>query len=89
MDEADELGDMIGIMDSGKMRTIGSSAFLKKRFGCGYILECEAKSETSYRLDDVVKFVTENLKGAKLNAKESFINIDNDSLPTIFKIAQQ
>ena len=36
MDEADVLGDRIGIMNQGKIVTIGSSLFLKKRFGVGY-----------------------------------------------------
>ena len=36
MDEADVLGDRIGIMAKGKMMCLGSSLFLKKRFGAGY-----------------------------------------------------
>jgi ATP-binding cassette subfamily A (ABC1) protein 3 len=36
MDEADYLGDRIGIMGSGKMLCCGSSIFLKNRFGVGY-----------------------------------------------------
>ena len=33
MDEADELGDRIGIMAGGNMVCVGSSMFLKARFG--------------------------------------------------------
>lgn len=36
MDEADFLGDRIGIMGSGKLLCCGSSIFLKNRFGIGY-----------------------------------------------------
>lgn len=36
MDEADVLGDRIGIMAKGKMMCLGTSLFLKKRFGAGY-----------------------------------------------------
>jgi ATP-binding cassette, subfamily A (ABC1), member 3 len=36
MDEADILGDRIGIMSSGKLTCLGSSTFLKKKFGVGY-----------------------------------------------------
>jgi ATP-binding cassette subfamily A (ABC1) protein 3 len=36
MDEADVLGDRIGIMGKGKLMCIGSSLFLKNRFGVGY-----------------------------------------------------
>jgi ATP-binding cassette, subfamily A (ABC1), member 3 len=38
MDEADLLGDRIGIMAHGSMRCCGSPLFLKQRFGVGYIL---------------------------------------------------
>lgn len=38
MDEADILGDRIGIMASGKLTALGSSIFLKNRFGVGYNL---------------------------------------------------
>jgi len=33
MDEADVLGDRIAIMAKGEMMCLGSSLFLKKRFG--------------------------------------------------------
>ena len=38
MDEADILGDRIGIMHSGELKCIGSSLFLKNRYGVGYIM---------------------------------------------------
>lgn len=41
MDEADVLGDRIGIMAEGGLQCFGSSFFLKKRFGTGYHLICE------------------------------------------------
>lgn len=36
MDEADILGDRIGIMADGQLICLGSSLFLKNRFGVGY-----------------------------------------------------
>ena len=36
MDEADYLGDRIGIMGDGRMLCCGSSVFLKNKFGVGY-----------------------------------------------------
>lgn len=36
MDEADFLGDRIGIMGEGKLICHGSSVFLKNKFGSGY-----------------------------------------------------
>jgi len=38
MDEADILGDRIGIMTQGKMTCLGSSMFLKSKFGVGYVM---------------------------------------------------
>jgi ATP-binding cassette subfamily A (ABC1) protein 3 len=38
MDEADILGDRIGIMAKGKMVCLGTSIFLKTTFGVGYNL---------------------------------------------------
>ena len=38
MDEADILGDRIGIMTQGKMTVLGSSMFLKSQFGFGYVM---------------------------------------------------
>ena len=38
MDEADVLGDRIGIMAKGKVLCLGSSLFLKNRYGAGYKL---------------------------------------------------
>lgn len=38
MDEADILGDRIGIMADGRVRCCGSSMFLKQHFGVGYNL---------------------------------------------------
>jgi ATP-binding cassette subfamily A (ABC1) protein 3 len=38
MDEADKLGDRIGIMANGRLMCNGSPEFLKNKFGIGYIL---------------------------------------------------
>lgn len=38
MEEADALGDRIGIMVQGRMVCNGTPAFLKKRYGVGYVL---------------------------------------------------
>jgi ABC-type multidrug transport system ATPase subunit len=40
MDEADVLGDRIGIMSRGELQCLGSSSFLKHNFGSGYKLIC-------------------------------------------------
>jgi ATP-binding cassette, subfamily A (ABC1), member 3 len=59
MDEADILGDRIGIMAKGKMTCLGSSIFLKNKFGTGYnlnILKSDSKKNT-----EVMSYLAENL----------------------------
>lgn len=46
MDEADILGDRIGIMAEGQLICLGSSLFLKNRFGVGYNLKMVKKEKT-------------------------------------------
>jgi ATP-binding cassette, subfamily A (ABC1), member 3 len=43
MDEADVLGDRIGIMSRGEIQCLGSSSFLKHEFGAGYKVICTMK----------------------------------------------
>ncbi|KAG0048764.1 ATP-binding cassette sub- A member 2 [Gryganskiella cystojenkinii] len=43
MEEADALGDRIAILSQGKLQTLGSSLFLKNRFGLGYRLSLEKR----------------------------------------------
>jgi len=45
MDEADYLGDRIAIMGEGKIKTCGSSLYLKKTFGVGYSLNITLKTD--------------------------------------------
>ena len=59
MDEADYLGDRIGIMSEGKMVTCGSSLFLKNRFGVGYDLtivkNLGSDADTSKRIKETIQ----------------------------------
>ncbi|KAF9431092.1 ATP-binding cassette sub- A member 2 [Podila epigama] len=43
MEEADALGDRIAILSKGRLQTLGSSMFLKNRFGPGYRLNLEKR----------------------------------------------
>ena len=42
MDEADVLGDRVGIIKDGKLATSGSTLFLKHHFGAGYSLRFDS-----------------------------------------------
>ena len=59
MDEADILGDRIGIMTGGKMTALGSSMFLKSRFGMGYVMTI-VKSNPAPN-DRIVPYMQEKL----------------------------
>jgi ATP-binding cassette, subfamily A (ABC1), member 3 len=59
MDEADILGDRIGIMSKGKMTCLGSSIFLKSKFGVGYNLTVVKTNNDPNTL--LMTFLTEKL----------------------------
>ncbi|XP_054155382.1 cholesterol transporter ABCA5-like [Oppia nitens] len=50
MDEADLLADRKAIVTNGKLRCVGSSLFLKNRFGIGYHLTVDIKKGTNVDL---------------------------------------
>ena len=52
MEEADILGDRIGIMAQGRLICCGSPLFLKSRFGVGYNLVCTRTTARSENEDD-------------------------------------
>lgn len=53
MDEADILGDRIAIVKEGRLRALGTSRFLKQRFGIGYLLRMSLKEGAN--VDIIVK----------------------------------
>lgn len=56
MDEADVLGDRIGIMAKGELMCLGSSLFLKNRFGTGYKLTMiKANKNTNTKIGQYLK----------------------------------
>ena len=46
MDEAEALGDRIGIMSKGQLKVCGSTLFLKNRYGLGTLLEISMLDKT-------------------------------------------
>lgn len=63
MDEADVLGDRIGIMCKGTLQCIGSSLFLKNRFGVGYKITFVKKRKRSH--PGLEKFLQSYFNGVK------------------------
>jgi ATP-binding cassette subfamily A (ABC1) protein 3 len=68
MDEADILGDRIGIMASGKLTALGTSIFLKSKFGVGYnLVIVKANSNPNPKL---FKYLQKNLGEKVLKSSE-------------------
>lgn len=56
MDEADVLGDRIGIMAQGQLMCLGTSLFLKNRFGAGYKLTMvKANKQPNLMIENYLK----------------------------------
>jgi len=55
MDEADILGDRIGIMCRGRLTCVGSPLFLKNTFGIGYNLNIiKTTNEKNHLVEDYI-----------------------------------
>lgn len=78
MEEADVLGDRIAIMHSGRLQCYGSSLFLKKYYGTGYVLSLLVKSE--WDVEKIINTVKSYVPMASI--KSSTGNSLTISLPT-------
>uniref|UniRef100_A0A915LQ69 ABC transporter domain-containing protein n=1 Tax=Meloidogyne javanica TaxID=6303 RepID=A0A915LQ69_MELJA len=58
MDEADKLGDRVGIMVNGRLMCNGSPDFLKKKFGTGFILTILYNSEPQFFFENIEEILT-------------------------------
>jgi len=77
MDEADILGDRIGIMNEGNLICLGSSLFLKNRFGTGYTLTVVKKSAMT-NSQDLENYIHQRLgedvkKTAEISTEVTFM----------------
>ena len=79
MDEAEVLGDRIGIMAQGKLVCLGSQLFLTGRYGVGdnLILQLSQESDKQKAIDELKQYKLELLSVGMSN-KES----DQSSLST-------
>lgn len=72
MDEADVLGDRIGIMALGNVQCVGSSQFLKTFYGAGYQLIFDKSPEMNVNhIESLSQFVTSHITGSKYSIEES------------------
>lgn len=81
MDEADFLGDRIGIMGEGKLICCGSSVFLKNKFGVGYnltIVKKDVNSDSKPIIDEVKNVITTANVVSNVSAEVTFqLPMDN------------
>lgn len=76
------LSDRIAIIADGELRTVGSSFFLKKRFGTGYKLICEKKNGCrSEKLMEVLKKFASDVKLHSDSQAEAIFILDESHLP--------
>ncbi|EWS72164.1 ABC transporter family protein (macronuclear) [Tetrahymena thermophila SB210] len=65
MDEADYLGDRIGIISDGQVKCVGSSVFLKEKFGNGYNLTL-VKEQNTTPSEPIVHFINHHFPESSL-----------------------
>lgn len=77
MDEADFLGDRIGIMGEGELKCCGSSIFLKNKFGVGYnLVVVKESAERREKIEGeealIKKHVPEAIKLSDVSAEVTY-----------------
>ncbi|CAL8139104.1 unnamed protein product [Orchesella dallaii] len=87
MEEADVLGDRIGIMASGKLQCCGSSMFLKKFYGTGYTLKVSVADDFNAYSDTVLSVIqthipTATLKTVHTRTSEIMISLPSETATT-------
>ncbi|KAL4460035.1 hypothetical protein ABPG74_003561 [Tetrahymena malaccensis] len=76
LDEAERLADRIAIMSKGQLLAVGTSEFIKQKFGVGYHLTLSCKNPDNNELFEkekprLIEFIVENINGAKHNVQSS------------------
>lgn len=83
------LGDRIAIVKEGRLRAIGSSAFLKQRFGLGYLLRASLRPDTN--AEPIVEKINGHVPNASVVSSagtELAIRLPKDAVerfPTMFE----
>jgi ABC-type multidrug transport system ATPase subunit len=67
MEEAEVLGDCIGIMSKGEIKTCGTILFLKNKLGAGYSLQIE-KDPTRFSDSDILDVILQYFPGSVIDS---------------------
>lgn len=90
MEEAEVLNDRIAIMNEGKLKTIGTSFFLKKKFGSGYKLIVVKKENCrSNEIEQVIKKYAPDVIIESEEQKEVTFILSEEYLDKFDKIFKQ
>ena len=86
MDEADILGDRIGIMNEGELTCIGTPLYLKNKYGTGYSLTvvkkpAESENINKVKNDALDKYIQEKL-GVEVMKTTDISNEVNYQIPS-------
>ncbi|CAD2222738.1 ABC-2 family transporter protein/ABC transporter, putative [Angomonas deanei] len=90
MDEADLLGDQIGILSRGRLQCSGSSVFLKSRLGAGYSMTVSLEPGAS--AEDVDRLVLSYVPGAEaanFNGVEIMYKLPSERVALVSETAQR
>ncbi|CAF1010970.1 unnamed protein product [Brachionus calyciflorus] len=90
MEEAEALCQRIGILVKGELKCLGSSQYLKEKFGTGYTLETKFDP---FRIDDYDEIITKIFQN-KIECIESFsdrraYNVPKESVKSLAYVFQQ
>jgi ABC-type multidrug transport system ATPase subunit len=64
MEEADILGDRIAVMSHGRLQCVGTSLFLKSKFGIGYHLDIDASDQIDVK--GLTSVVQQHVQGSSI-----------------------
>jgi ATP-binding cassette, subfamily A (ABC1), member 3 len=81
MDEADILGDRIGIMNEGELTCLGTPLYLKNKYGTGYTLTAVKKSGIDSDTKELENYIKEKL-GPDVIKSSDISNEVNFQIPT-------
>jgi ATP-binding cassette subfamily A (ABC1) protein 3 len=71
MDEADILGDRVGIMSLGVMQCLGSTQFLKNTYGSGYTIIFDKPDDHNFKVEELTTFIKKHISDATLIEDEN------------------
>lgn len=80
MEEADYLGDQICLMSAGRIRAMGTSLFLKNRFGSGYQLQLLVPADASEAVEKQARAIFPSFDLISSNGGALNIGIDTADL---------